>query len=297
MSGADTLDHIAIPVKDLEQAERFYIDAVGLSFLTRRANADGSPRHTYVRAGENYIGLNLPGIQASPSPSGAPRYAVAFNSANKYHSTVEKIREAGSVCAEVNDHPAGSPLLKSFRFNDPAENRMEICLRRGGDKEIYLSHVVFETTDLARSVRFYTEALGLEPVGEEQGETLLKFPNQQLIGLKPVTALSDRTKRHGRAVHVAFNVSQEDFDKMTARIPQLGGRSQGDFRAGDGLRPPGERSIYFFDPDTNPLQITAHGEEDWSLMPDEEKWRRTVENRQKQGKGISRFDAGAKTTK
>lgn len=187
MLGAETLDHIAIPVRDLEQAEKFYLDAVGLKLLTRRKNADGSPRHT--------------------------------------------------------------------------------------------------------------QTLGLKPAGEERGETLLKFANHQIIGLKPVTALSDRTKRHGRAVHVAFNVNQEDFDQMVALVPEMEGRSYGDFRAGDGLRPPGERSLYLFDPDTNPLQITAHGEEDWSLIPDEEKWRRTTENRQKQGKGISRFDAGVKAAK
>ena len=48
---------------------------------------------------------------------------------------------------------------------------------------------------------------------------------------------------------------------------------------------------------TSRLQITAHGEEDWSLLPDEEKWRKIIENRRKQGKGISRFDAGVKAAK
>lgn len=297
MLGAETLDHIAIPVRDLEQAEKFYLDAVGLKLLTRRKNADGSPRHTYVLAGENIIGLNLPGIQAPPSPSGAPRYAIAVDSEEIFRSTVKKIRATGVVCGEINEHPAGCPFLKSFRFDDPEYNHMEICLRQGGGKEIYLSHVIFETTDLARATRFYTQTLGLKPAGEERGETLLKFANHQIIGLKPVTALSDRTKRHGRAVHVAFNVNQEDFDQMVALVPEMEGRSHGDFRAGDGLRPPGERSLYFLDPDTNRLQITAHGEEDWSLLPDEEKWHKIIENRRKQGKSISRFDAGVKAAK
>lgn len=297
MLGAETLDHLAIPVRDLEGAEKFYLDTVGLTFLTRRTNADGSPRHTYVLAGENIIGLNLPGIQTEPSPSGAPRYAIAVVADEKFDATVKRIRAAGVTCDEVKKHPAGSPFVKTFRFDDPEQNHMEICLRRDGDKEIYLSHVAFEATDLEKSVRFYVEALGLNPAGEEDGETLLRFLNHQIIALKPVTALSDRTKRHGRAVHVAFNVSQDDFDEMVARVPGLGGRSQGDFRAEDGLRPPGERSIYLFDPDTNPLQITAHGEEDWSLMPDEEKWRRTRENREKLGRGISRFDRGVKVDK
>lgn len=297
MRGAETLDHIAIPVRNLEHAEKFYLEVVGLRLLTRRKNADGSPRHTYVLAGENIIGLNLPGIQAGPSPSGAPRYAIAFGSKETFLSAVAQIRKAAVVCGDIEEYPAGSLFVKSFRFDDPEHNHMEICLRQDGGKEIYLSHVVFETTDLKRGIRFYTEALGLQLMGEEREETWLAFPNQQLIGLKQVAELSERTKRHGRAVHVAFNVGQEDFDEMVTLISAMAGRSHGDFRATDGLRPPGERSLYLFDADTNPLQITAHGEEDWSLMPDEEKWRRTTENRQAQGKGISRFDLGGKAAK
>ena len=101
------------------------------------------------------------------------------------------------------------------------------------------------------------EGLGLKLVGAVRGETLFEFANHQMLGVKEVAELSERTKKKGRACHVAFNVSQEDFDAMLERIPKLGGKSLGDFRASDGLRPPGERSIYFFDPDTNYLQITA----------------------------------------
>ena len=50
MFGAETLDHVAFPVRDLPRSEKFYIDTVGLTFLTQRKNADGSPRHTYVKA-------------------------------------------------------------------------------------------------------------------------------------------------------------------------------------------------------------------------------------------------------
>ena len=297
MFGAETLDHIAFPVRDLPRAEKFYLETVGLTFLTQRKNADGSPRHTYVKAGENIIGLNLPGIQAESSPSGAPRYAIAIGSEQTFRSTVERIKQSSAVCGEIQDHPNSSPFARSFRFTDFDHNHIEICMRRQSLGEICLSHVVFEATDLERAKKFYTEALGLKPIGEEQGETFFEFPNHQMIGVKAVAGLSDRTKRHGRAVHVAFNVSQEDFDRMLELIPALGGANQGDMRAEDGLRAPGERSIYFSDPDTNKLQITAHGEEDWSLISNEEKWQRIVENRQKIGRGISRFDRGVKVEK
>ena len=294
MFGAETLDHVAFPVRDLLRAEKFYLEVVGLTFLTQRKNADGSPRHTYVKAGDNIIGLNLPGIQTDASSSGAPRYAVAVGSEANFHAIIERIKQSGVVCSEICEHSKDSPLLRAFRFTDFDNNHMEICMNRNSLGEICLSHVVLEATNLERTKRFYSEALGLRPVGKDHDETFFEFPNHQLLGIKPVPALSDRTKRHGRAVHVAFNVSQDDFDRMLELIPALGGTNQGDSRAEDGLRPPGERSIYFSDPDTNKLQITAHGEEDWSLISNEEKWKRIVENRQKQGRGISRFDRGVK---
>jgi catechol 2,3-dioxygenase-like lactoylglutathione lyase family enzyme len=294
MFGAETLDHVAFPVRDLPRAEIFYLEVVGLTFLTQRKNADGSPRHTYVKAGDNIIGLNLPGIQTEASPSGAPRYAIAVGSEANFHVIIDRIKQSGVGCGEIREHSNGSPFLRSFRFTDFDNNHMEICMNRQSRGDICLSHVVLEATNLERTKRFYSEALGLRPVGEDHNETFFEFPNHQLLGVKAVVALSDRTKRHGRAVHVAFNVSQDDFDRMLELIPALGGANQGDSRAEDGLRPPGERSIYFSDPDTNKLQITAHGEEDWSLISNEEKWKRIVENRQKQGRGISRFDRGVK---
>lgn len=294
MFGAETLDHVAFPVRDLPRAEKFYLETVGLTFLTQRKNADGSPRHTYVKAGENIIGLNLPGIQTEPSPSGAPRYGIAIASEESFNAAVERIRRSGVVCGEVRQPASASPFIRSLRFIDFDANHFEICMKRRFLGEICLSHVVFETTGLERAAKFYSEALGLKPLGEDQGESFFEFPNHQLVGVKPVAALSDRTKRHGRAVHVAFNVSQEDFERMLELIPALGGANQGDFRAEDGLRAPGERSIYFSDPDSNKLQITALGEENWSLLSDEEKWQRTAENRQKLGRGLSRFDRGVK---
>jgi catechol 2,3-dioxygenase-like lactoylglutathione lyase family enzyme len=294
MFGAETLDHVAFPVRDLPRAEKFYTEIVGLKFMTQRTNADGSLRHTYVKAGENIIGLNLPGIQTEPASSGAPRYGVAIGSEETFKAALDRIKRSGVAGGEIREPAGTSPFIRSFRFTDFDNNHFEICMNRHSLGEIGLSHVVFETTDLERAAKFYSQALGLEFIGEDQDEHFFAFPNHQLIGVKQVAALSDRTKRHGRAVHVAFNVSQEDFDRMVELIPARGGANQGDFRAEDGLRAPGERSLYFSDPDTNKLQITALGKENWSLISNEEKWQRTAENREKLGRGLSRFDRGVK---
>ncbi len=71
--GIQTIDHIAIPVRDLQRNQNFYVDVLGLKFKTMRRNPDGSPRQTYVLAGKNIIGLHLPGINARPSSSSGPR--------------------------------------------------------------------------------------------------------------------------------------------------------------------------------------------------------------------------------
>ena len=298
MFQAETLDHVAFPVRDLPRSEKFYLETVGLSFLTQRKNADGSPRHTYLKAGENIVGLTLPGVAVPASPSGAPRYAIAIADESSFDAAVGRIRASGVKCFGVESHAADSPLVKAFQFIDPDDNQIELCVRRRPlAAKDGISHVIFETANLARAKRFYTEGLGLKLIGEVRGETLFEFQNGQMIGVKEVEELSERTKKKGRACHVAFNVSQEDYDVMLERIPKLEGKSLGDFRAADGLRPPGERSIYFFDPDTNYLQITAPGVEDVPMISDEEKWQLTVENRQKQGRGISSFDKGVKIQK
>jgi catechol 2,3-dioxygenase-like lactoylglutathione lyase family enzyme len=298
MFGAETLDHVAFPVRDLPRSEKFYLETVGLTFLTQRKNADGSPRHTYVKAGENIVGLTLPGVAVPASTSGAPRYAIAMPNDETFAATVQRIQASGVKCGAIEDLGVELPFAKTFQFIDPDDNQIELCLRRQPlAARDGISHVIFETANLARAKKFYTEGLGLKLVGEVRGESLFEFKNGQMVGVKAVKELSERTKKKGRACHVAFNVSQEDYDIMLERIPKLAGKSLGDFRASDGLRPPGERSIYFFDPDTNYLQITAMGEENWSLMSDEEKWQRTIANREKQGRGISSFDKGVKIQK
>jgi len=298
MFQAETLDHVAFPVRDLPRSEKFYLETVGLTFLTQRKNADGSPRHTYMKAGENIVGLTLPGVAVPASASGAPRYAIAMADEASFGAAAERIRASGVKCFAAESHAADSPFVKAFQFIDPDDNQIELCIRRKPlAAKDGISHVIFETANLARAKRFYTEALGLKPVGEVRGETLFEFQNGQMVGVKEVKELSERTKKKGRACHVAFNVSQEDYDVMLERIPKLEGKSLGDFRATDGLRPPGERSIYFFDPDTNYLQITALGDKEAGMISDEEKWKLTVENRQKQGRGISSFDKGVKIQK
>ncbi|HEY2918762.1 MAG TPA: hypothetical protein VGK77_07190, partial [Candidatus Binatia bacterium] len=141
----------------------------------------------------------------------------------------------------------------------------------------------------------YSEVLGTAVPIACVNEMMIPVQNGQMIGLVEVEELSERSKKHGRGCHMAMDVRQEDFDSMVALVERYGGKTQGDNRATDGLRAEGERSIYFFDPDNNRLQITAHAPNHKDeLLSDEEKWRRIINSRKEQGRGLSRWESGGK---
>ena len=292
--GVESIDHIAIPVRDLEINQAFYVDVLGLQFKTTRRNPDGTPRQTYVLAGNNIIGLHLPGVLAGPSLSAAPRIGVGVTR-ERLEQTQQNLKAAHHPFRGPTEHGDDGPLALSIYFDDPDGNHLEFCLRRSEPLGECISHTVFETLNMKKGMTFYSEALGSGVPIASDNEMLIPAQNGQMIGLVEVEKLSDRSKKHGRGCHMAMDVPQDDFDSMVALVERYGGRTQGDRRAEDGLRPPGERSIYFFDPDNNRLQITAHAPNQVEeLLSDQEKWRRIVASRKEQGRGLSRWESGGK---
>jgi len=292
--GVESIDHIAIPVRNLELNQAFYLDTLGLKFKTTRRNPDGSPRQTYVLAGDNIIGLHLPGVSAGVSSSSAPRIGVGV-SPERLAQVEINLRLAKHPFKGPVEHVDDAPIMRSVYFDDPDGNHLEFCVRRVEPKSECISHTVFETCNIKKALTFYSEVLGTGVVIPCGAEMLLPCQNGQMIGLIEVAELSERSKKHGRGCHMAMDVPQEDFDSMVALVERYGGKSQGDKRADDGLRPEGERSIYLFDPDNNRLQITAHApNQKDELLDDEEKWRRIIAARKEQGKGLTRWESGGK---
>jgi catechol 2,3-dioxygenase-like lactoylglutathione lyase family enzyme len=292
--GVETIDHIAIPVRDLAINQSFYIDVLGLKFKTTRRNPDGSPRQTYVLAGDNIIGLHLPGISAGPSSSAAPRIGVNVTT-ERFQQVEQNLKLAKRTFRGPIEHSADAPLARSIYFDDPDGNHLEFCIRRSEPLRECISHTVFETLNLKKTLTFYAEVLGSGVPITCGNELLIPAQSGQMIGLVEVEKLSERSKKHGRGCHMAMDVPQGDFDSMVALVERYGGRTQGDKRAEEGLRAEGERSIYFFDPDNNRLQITAHAPDQTDeLLSDEEKWRRIIANRKEHGRGLSRWESGGK---
>src|ERR687891_2816082 len=119
--GVEAIDHIAIPVRDLAANEAFYLNVLGLKFKTTRRNPDGSPRQTYVLAGENIIGLHLPGINAGASATPAPRIGVSV-SEERFAEVQENLKRARRPFTGPIAHASGAPLAQSIYFDDPDGN-------------------------------------------------------------------------------------------------------------------------------------------------------------------------------
>ena len=292
--GVQTLDHIAIPVRDLAINQSFYVDVLGLEFKTTRRNPDGTARQTYVLAGKNIIGLHLPGVNAGVSLSPGPRIGIGLGR-ERFVQAQRNLTAANYPFRGPVDHGEDGAFVSSLYFDDPDGNHLELCIRRSEPLSECISHTVFETLNMKKCLTFYSEVLGSGVPMACGSEMLIPVQNGQMIGLVEVEELSERSKKHGRGCHMAMDVPQDDFDSMVTLVERYGGKTQGDKRAEDGLRPDGERSIYLFDPDNNRLQITAHAPNHTDeLLSDEEKWRRIIANRTEQGRGLSRWESGGK---
>ena len=137
-----------------------------------------------------------------------------------------------------------------------------------------ISHLVMEVTDIDQAERFYAGALGMEPICRDQGELgqgriILKNGTGQLLFLEKVEKLSARSRFCGpdetnvpdpgsglryKGAHLAISVgSVQEYDEIYNVLESNGAYLEGDIRAAQ--RKPGEKSVYFYDPFGNRLQL------------------------------------------
>ena len=235
--GVESIDHIAIPVRDLAINQAFYVDVLGLAIqndsgaipMARRARPTCSP----ATISSACICL---GCVAGPSLSAAPRIGVGVTR-ERLEQTQQNLKAANHPFRGPVEHGDDGPLALSIYFDDPDGNHLEFCLRRSEPLGECISHTVFETLNMKKAMTFYSEALGSGVPIACGNEMLIPAQNGQMIGLVEVEKLSDRSKKHGRGCHMAMDVPQDDFDSMVALVERYGGKTQGDRRAEDGLRP------------------------------------------------------------
>jgi catechol 2,3-dioxygenase-like lactoylglutathione lyase family enzyme len=118
-----------------------------------------------------------------------------------------------------------------------------------------LDHMILAVNDLAASIRFYTEVMGLEHEGEREPFSVIRVSPDLVLLLAPWGT--------GGGEHLAFSMTAAEFDAVFARAKAAGvaygfpfhdvGNNAGpgpEFgAAGDGS------ALYFYDPDKHLIEI------------------------------------------
>lgn len=119
-----------------------------------------------------------------------------------------------------------------------------------------LDHVAITVSDTARSIRWYSEVLGLEHSSAWEGDPQMMCAGDTCVALfsasGPGVVVSDDDKRSKLTMrHFAFRVDRANFEK-----------AQGDFREqGIGFEFADHgacHSIYITDPDGHAIELTTY---------------------------------------
>ncbi len=116
-------------------------------------------------------------------------------------------------------------------------------------KVVGFDHVVFNCTDIERSLAWYCEELGLESVRVEEwrrGEVL--FPSVR-VNAETIIDLFPAPRTGENANHICLVVEPVDLDALAARFP--GSRRADDLFGAQGFA----SSLYVNDPDGNTVEL------------------------------------------
>jgi catechol-2,3-dioxygenase len=111
-----------------------------------------------------------------------------------------------------------------------------------------IREMVLESTDAEGMVAFY-ERLGLEVIGREPGRVWLDAGEASRIGIW-TNGEKEHRDRGGSHFHFALSVPPRELDTMVEALATAGLDFEGPV-VHDG----GDRSIYFFDPESNRVEL------------------------------------------
>lgn len=111
-----------------------------------------------------------------------------------------------------------------------------------------ICELVLETDDVRGLERFYRQ-LGLEPLLEEEGRVWLAAGKSCRLGIWS-PGEKEFSDRGGRHVHFALSVEHDRLDSLSEELRGRGVEVQGPVEH-DG----GDRSVYFFDPAGNRVEL------------------------------------------
>jgi glyoxylase I family protein len=121
-------------------------------------------------------------------------------------------------------------------------------------------HIGIPVNDVERSVKFYTEILGMtiaklnrDDMGDHLSRADLRSGDSMVVLFQRPKPLNRDAVQEDGATHQAFTVSPEDFELAEQKMKDWGVKI---YDIPTVERPTG-RGFYFFDPDGNLLQLYA----------------------------------------
>ena len=123
---------------------------------------------------------------------------------------------------------------------------------------IALDHLILPVKDLEESLRFYTGLLGLTDAGKREPFSVVRVTEECVIQLAPWG-----TSGGG---HLAFSMTQAEFDETFRRIREAGLKYGDAFDAAGNMKGPGDaegargetRSLYCMDPNDHLIEIVYY---------------------------------------
>ena len=119
-----SLGHVVVRVSDLERAEHFYGDLLGLPLCARLD--EGGMKMAFFTLGNHhdFAIMEVSGEGSSDSADAVGLHHVAFN----IGTTLDELREAKENldAAGVVTHPVDHEVTKSLYFSDPDGNGVEL---------------------------------------------------------------------------------------------------------------------------------------------------------------------------
>ncbi len=284
------IDRRAIVVRDLVEAEEFYVDVLGEVFgayvanrymlttdeqilgrkaaaVARRNGASddeedmalpysrvilGAARQAHV-----YLQLSARHRQEPPPDQlkGTPRLALAVTP-DQIDRAVDLLRRHGVAFEGPVLYPLQSPGSQALYLRDRSGNFLELSCpaERTGFKGGEFQHVVLQVRDLDRTAGFYERVIGLSPAGADL------FPDE---GPHASFALDDGA--HLALVQVAepaamspldcayFSLANDEWPGLVERLKRAGCEPVADPRGG--LRGAGELRLRVRDPDGHALEL------------------------------------------
>ncbi|HTM08655.1 MAG TPA: VOC family protein [Verrucomicrobiae bacterium] len=249
------LDHFVVPVADADRAQRFYVEVLGGRVLKRMS--DPSVTRIFVKVGQNHIGLfsqNKARMPDAKDLKGFPRHGF-IASAGDYDNIAAQLRAAGAPVRPIAKGSArGCGAREGVAFADSENNQFEL-FRGESAGPVRLDHLHFDALDLDESVRFYTHFLKFPLLERDETIAVMGVPGGQSIVLDEVAELSPATKTTYRGRHFAFNVSDDNFHPIVARLQEAGIEQRDEHGEREGRRDE-QLATYFKEPSGFRLQIT-----------------------------------------